>query len=106
MTNFRSVIALTCTALSACTTVLSIPPEDAFTPAPKAEVANVTLIVATDPTAECARIFPFKRIAGNLSGCAGWNADFTVCTIVIGEVTTHQVLGHELRHCFEGNYHS
>ena len=37
--------------------------------------------------------------------CAIWYVPHKSCTIVTGPQVTHTVLGHELRHCFEGHYH-
>lgn len=38
--------------------------------------------------------------------CAMWNVARSECTIVTGPTTSHLALGHELRHCFEGHFHS
>lgn len=38
--------------------------------------------------------------------CAMWNVSRSECTIVTGPSTSHLALGHELRHCFEGQFHS
>ena len=37
--------------------------------------------------------------------CAMWNVASKECVIVTGEKVSHVELGHELRHCFEGNFH-
>lgn len=37
-------------------------------------------------------------------GCAGVDPTGT-CIIYTSTNTTHQILGHELRHCFQGNFH-
>lgn len=37
-------------------------------------------------------------------GCAGLDLAGT-CIIYTTTNTTHQILGHELRHCFQGNFH-
>lgn len=37
--------------------------------------------------------------------CARWDPGRNVCTIVTGPSTNHVVLGHEVRHCFEGRFH-
>lgn len=42
----------------------------------------------------------------HILGCAFWSKkDPTVCRIITGKLTTHEALGHELRHCFEGKFH-
>lgn len=37
--------------------------------------------------------------------CAMWNVATKECVIVTGKQVSHVELGHELRHCFEGNFH-
>ena len=37
--------------------------------------------------------------------CAMWNVASKECVIITGKRVTHVELGHELRHCFEGNFH-
>lgn len=37
-------------------------------------------------------------------GCAGRDPGGT-CVIYTGTDTTHQIFGHELRHCFQGSFH-
>jgi hypothetical protein len=39
------------------------------------------------------------------SGCATWDRERLHCTIFTGEKVTNELLGHELRHCFYGNFH-
>jgi hypothetical protein len=36
-------------------------------------------------------------------GCAIAQSDY--CVIITGEHTTHDTIGHEVRHCFEGAFH-
>ena len=40
-----------------------------------------------------------------VQGCAVWKEDFSQCTIITSTNTSTHILGHELRHCFEGNFH-
>jgi hypothetical protein len=37
--------------------------------------------------------------------CAMWNVASKECVIITGTKVSHVELGHELRHCFEGNFH-
>ena len=37
--------------------------------------------------------------------CAMWNVASKECVIITGKKVSHVALGHELRHCFEGNFH-
>jgi hypothetical protein len=37
--------------------------------------------------------------------CAVWDLPKKECTVITGPKPTHVVLGHEVRHCFEGRFH-
>jgi hypothetical protein len=38
-------------------------------------------------------------------GCAFWEPNHASCTIITPKTTNLAVLGHEVRHCFQGNFH-
>ena len=38
-----------------------------------------------------------------VDACSFWQKN--ACVIVTGEQTTHSTLGHEIRHCYQGNFH-
>lgn len=42
-----------------------------------------------------------------MDACSFWNKGFTghTCVIFIGKKTNNDTLGHELRHCLQGNFH-
>ena len=103
----RHLIAAAAVAtLSGCAIKLDIPAEQAFTPAPTVPAVAITWIAADDPTAECKRLWPERMGMHPLvPACAGWNHQTGKCTVVTGKPTTHQILGHEIRHCFEGVFH-
>lgn len=42
---------------------------------------------------------------GTPVACAKWSQSTHECTIVTGPNPDHAVLGHEVRHCFEGHFH-
>jgi hypothetical protein len=44
------------------------------------------------------------RLGSVFLGCAGIDLTGT-CIIYTSTNTTHQIFGHELRHCFQGNFH-
>jgi hypothetical protein len=95
------------TLLSGCAATLQLPEEDAFRPAPQAPEMLVTWIVSDDPTKECQRLAP-RALGAHpvIPACASWSRAQGICTIVTGAPTTHQALGHEMRHCFEGHFHA
>jgi hypothetical protein len=73
----------------------------------KAEVGSrstwVTWTVVENIDDVCRRIgVGFER---EIKACARWNTSFTRCDIFTDRDTTHGVLGHELRHCFDGHFH-
>ncbi|PUE06387.1 hypothetical protein B9Z51_16375 [Limnohabitans sp. T6-5] len=37
--------------------------------------------------------------------CAVWNVKTNVCTIMTEPYASDEVIGHEVRHCFEGHFH-
>ena len=41
-----------------------------------------------------------------VQGCAIWNKDHSKCVIITSNNTDTHILGHELRHCFEGQFHN
>lgn len=45
-------------------------------------------------------------IKGTHVACAVWSVQHQTCRIVTGAQVSHVVLGHELRHCFEGHFHN
>ena len=46
-----------------------------------------------------------QAFTGPPAACAMWSKSTNECTIVTGPNPTHVVLGHEVRHCFEGHFH-
>ena len=44
----------------------------------------------------------------SLEACAFWDKNFTGfnCQIFTKKNTTHDTLGHEIRHCFQGDFHA
>ena len=105
----KTILAiLAAVALTGCATKLSIPAEESFTPKPKFQGVKITWVSSEKPAEECKRLFPsYGGFHPHTVACAGWNHQSTpkTCTIVTGKDTTSQVLGHEIRHCFEGSFH-
>ena len=79
--------------------------DEAFLANPKETPSVIRWVVVPDPDAECrglqGDIYRSNR-NGNIRGCAKWTNK--ACTIT-GVETSHAILGHELRHCFEGKFH-
>lgn len=46
------------------------------------------------------------RRGGVFLACAQWDVRKNSCTITTGLIVQYAVLGHELRHCFDGKFHA
>jgi hypothetical protein len=100
------VIALLLACLSAgCTFNMHMPEEKAFNGHPKAQTMTITWFSVEDSTAECKRLSPKMNFHPIVAACAFWNFEKRTCTVVTGKPTSHEILGHEMRHCFEGAFH-
>jgi hypothetical protein len=79
----------------------NIPKEEAFEAKPLAQHMQIRWVTVEDPNRACKR-FGQMPIVG---ACAIWDFAKQTCMVITGRVTTGQVLGHEVRHCFEGDFH-
>lgn len=53
--------------------------------------------------AEGARFGLVKNYRENIRACAYWRKNW--CLIITGKTTTLHSVGHEIRHCFQGDWH-
>jgi hypothetical protein len=93
------IACFTALLLIGCSSFTAKPYEERVT-----ESTIVTWLIFDDVESECIKAGvkepgPFKH----LLGCAIYNKK--VCRIVTGKTTSMEILGHELRHCFEGKFH-
>ncbi len=79
--------------------------DEAFEARPKATPSVIRWVVSADPNTECREASGQKLQGsrGEIRACAVYSAKS--CTIITGVETSHAILGHELRHCFEGRFH-
>ena len=80
--------------------------DEAFVANPKETPSVIRWVVVPDPDAECrSQQGDFSRDSGRgkIRACAKWTSK--TCTIYTAPETSHAILGHELRHCFEGKFH-
>ena len=52
--------------------------------------------------------FPKLDIGKKMDACSFWDPAVNrtnVCTIITGNFTDQDTVGHEVRHCFQGNFH-
>jgi hypothetical protein len=61
--------------------------------------SHITWRVVEDATAEC------KALGSKTPALACAFMGKYNCVIVTNKDTSHEILGHEMRHCFEGNWH-
>jgi hypothetical protein len=83
-----------------------------FTPlAPHKRIMNevkVTWETRDDVAQICSKAIGMSKDAAYLTpplACAFWDKTAKQCSIITGKTTNHAVIGHELRHCFEGHFH-
>lgn len=108
---FIFVSCLSSGVMSGCATI----PESEyanFTPLPTPErrmnQVKLTWEVRDDVESYCKQRQLDKGVSikGTHVACAVWSVQHQTCRIVTGEQVSHVVLGHELRHCFEGHFHN
>jgi hypothetical protein len=79
--------------------------DEAFEANPKSTASVIRWVVSDDPNTEC-RVAAGQKLQdrrGEIRACAVYTSK--TCTIITGVETSHAILGHELRHCFEGRFH-
>lgn len=68
---------------------------------------KLTWEVRADAVSYCQRVQQdYQRDAAmTVAACSIWSRSTNECTIVTGPNPDHVVIGHEVRHCFEGHFH-
>jgi len=106
----RALVFLTVMTLSGCYTIASTEYADFAAQSPDKRVMNTVNLsweIRPDAAEYCAQISG-KRGAGMATpavACATWSAESKRCTIITTPNPNHVVIGHEVRHCFEGHFH-
>jgi hypothetical protein len=86
--------------LSGCGSFVAVPEDKRISNDP-----TVRWVVVDDAEKECvARGSDKPKPWRIITGCAQYGK--YTCTIITNKTTTMETLGHELRHCFEGQFHS
>lgn len=65
----------------------------------------VSWVIVDDPQETCKKLGAKVKLGLVIKGCAQFSLDHGWCVIYTARETTHAILGHELRHCFEGHFH-
>ena len=55
----------------------------------------------------CRQALPHKKLKENeiFYGCATWSKVESKCTIITGYADNLTIIGHEVKHCFTGEFH-
>ena len=81
--------------------------DESFLASPKDTASVIRWVIVDDPDTECRAAMKgandFSERRGVIRACARYTSK--TCTIITGPETSHAILGHELRHCFEGRFH-
>lgn len=109
----RVVLAWWCFALLGALGCSAIPAHEyaEFTPLPQTQrpmsQVKIAWEVRDDASDYCKQRQLNKGVLaeGQHVACAIWSVQRQECRIVTGPVVSHVVLGHEMRHCFEGHFH-
>lgn len=88
-----------------CSTILLSSCSTVFVAKPLVNGTYVFWRQVDDVDSECRLKGAVVPIGQKIIGCASYTLSRDVCTIITGKITDHEILGHELRHCFEENWH-
>jgi hypothetical protein len=67
---------------------------------------SITWKITNDVVGECNKMnksMGFAKQLGPLTACSYWKSD--TCVIITSKTPTMHEIGHEIRHCFQGNWH-
>ena len=69
------------------------------------EAPNVSFVFANDSSKVCEKLVGRLEANKKYLGCAHWQKAEGKCTVFIPQFVQNVILGHEIRHCFEGAFH-
>ena len=106
----RLMLAGVLASLTGCYTIAAVEYENFVAQSPDKRVMNqinLTWDVRPDAAEYCAKLSKKNgaAMAAPAVACATWSAQTQRCTIVTTPNPNHVVIGHEVRHCFEGHFH-
>jgi len=90
--------------LSLLSSIAVAGPDVPFVQKPDSQSVTITWITAGDITEQCHAVGLPYRYDG-WQGCATVSVDGKSCVIYTNKHTSHEILGHEIRHCFQGAFH-
>ena len=95
----KKLVAGTVSLLTACT---SVPSTD---PVFYSKTKTIQWRRVADVNAYCRGVLPELPHGQAYAGCSYWNKASEKCIIVTGLQDNHEIIGHELKHCFAGEFH-
>jgi hypothetical protein len=95
----KKILTVTVSVLTACS---SVPATD---PVFYSKTKTIQWRRVADVNAYCRTVLPELPYKQAYAGCSYWNKASEKCVIVTGLKDTHEIIGHELRHCFIGDFH-
>lgn len=109
----QSLLLMPLMGLVGCNTLLVLPPSadlEYFEPLPQnkriMDSAKINWQPREDVHTLCSRITGIPITSYSLPmACAYWNVVRKECTVITGREYGVNYLGHETRHCFEGQFH-
>ena len=94
-------------ALAIMLTGCSSMPEHFSSSHPQHKTVRISWTYVDDPDETCRKLgvktLPWPWV--EVLACTVYDQPLASCTIYTGKNTNTAILGHELRHCFEGDYH-
>jgi TRAP-type C4-dicarboxylate transport system permease small subunit len=106
----RALILLSLVFLSGCYTIAQSEYENFTSQAADKRIMNdiqLSWDIRPDASEVCAKLSKKSQTSNGPApvACAVWTVAKKHCTIITTPNPNHVVLGHELRHCFEGHFH-
>ena len=109
-TRNLSVMAVTL-LLAACSHIVILPAEEykPFEAKQQSlriiEAPKIYFLFIEDTATVCEALVGRLQANERYLGCAHWRMAEQACTVFIPSDTKSVILGHEVRHCFEGKFH-
>lgn len=112
--NLKTLLIVTSVLISGCTTLPQSVESWEYAPEPivvkQARRTTSTITWVQVPNNQLQEICQ-KAINGRfankqIAGCAVWYPRGNSCTVITGMETTTSTLGHEVRHCYDYDFHN
>jgi hypothetical protein len=95
----KKLVAVTVSLLTACSSVQTTDP--VF----YSKTKTIQWRRVSNVDEHCRNLHPDLHSRSQYQGCAKWYRAENKCVIVTGLLDNFEVIGHELKHCFVGEFH-